>query len=334
METSSFGTLNNVVRSVDQQGSQSVASLVRELIRVLRADSCKPAVNAYADLLGVLGIEIESRLDVWENRLSRFRMGGTFTHMSRFLDRSIEGMTCLEIGAGSMNPLGAVFVGLLLGAARGIAVDLDPPQDYSISARALARCASYALLDPRLLCQRTQCTSADVLRSLQGFDLRKLLQGDLSGIDEKRLVLKRESALRMSIDDGDVDFLMSTSFLEHVVGMPALLEEMRRVLKPGGTMVHSIDGVDHRTYGDPSIHPLAFLALPSEQSIVFECNRIRPLAFASMFAESGFDIVNIEVHQSVELGQDILSSFDPAFRDMPREHLEITRATIHARKEN
>ncbi|MFN9703698.1 MAG: methyltransferase domain-containing protein, partial [Planctomycetota bacterium] len=57
----------------------------------------------------------------------------------------------------------------------------------------------------------------------------------------------------MPFADGEVDACTSVSFLEPVADVDAVLAELARVVRPGGIVVHAIDGVDHASYGDAAV---------------------------------------------------------------------------------
>ena len=56
--------------------------------------------------------------------------------------------------------------------------------------------------------------------------------------------VQRQSALA-TIPESSIDLILSNSVLEHVADMEALVRELRRVLTPGGAMLHLVDYRDH-----------------------------------------------------------------------------------------
>lgn len=86
-----------------------------------------------------------------------------------------------------------------------------------------------------------------------------------------------------------VDFLFSTSVLEHVDDPEAVYAEMARVVRPGGAAYHSIDLRDHRDFD----HPLAFLELSDDEYSEWDTeNRLRASEHVQLLEESGYDIVH------------------------------------------
>lgn len=96
-----------------------------------------------------------------------------------------------------------------------------------------------------------------------------------------------------SIPDASVDFFWSQVVLEHVPRdeFPWLLQELRRIVSPGGIGAHSIDFRDHLGGG---LNNLRFSNATWEgrtfRGSGFYTNRIRPREMLTMFAEAGFDV--------------------------------------------
>jgi ubiquinone/menaquinone biosynthesis C-methylase UbiE len=72
---------------------------------------------------------------------------------------------------------------------------------------------------------------------------------------------------RLPFDDGEVDALFCVSVLEHIPGPEKTIREIRRILKPGGLLVLTID-LDLR--GDSEIGPAPYRTLLCELEADFE----------------------------------------------------------------
>src|SRR5205823_5026464 len=118
----------------------------------------------------------------------------------------------------------------------------------------------------------------------------------------------------------------------HVAEVDATVAEMARVTRPGGFGCHSIDGSDHDSFDDPTRHPLAFLAVESDQPMVRDCNRIRPLAFLAVFERHGFEVLNVSPHRRVPVEPALQATFVEPFRSASREEVEVVGAMVYLRK--
>lgn len=330
------GSLNRIdlESSSDLQNVQS-GDLVAELLRRLRAGEGLAASETAAETDAVLGMELERATDVFNNRFSRCRISELFCMTNCFSGRAgedISGATFVELGCGSINPLAALFTLVMLGAARGVGVDLDPPQAPHLVAHGLARCCSYLLSEPRLLVGDYPITRQEIARNLEGFDMYDLWCGNLSGINDSRLELKQESVLDMSLADGVADLVYSVSFLEHVAPLEEAVAEMARITRKGGMGHHTIDGFDHMHYQDPERHPLDFLRIGSDELLVRDCNRLRPLQFIDLFERHGFEVVDFQAHTTLPIDDALRATFAEQFRELPEEVLGIAQAGIQVRK--
>ncbi len=146
-----------------------------------------------------------TRLQRWQKRRSEFTQ-----HM-----KSLEGARVLEVGCGS----GIDSLLMSLEPVRSV-VGID--------------------LQPRLI---EQGVDGDRIRKLAEFVLQD--RGETGGIDEclRKLPIRflRGDATRLPFDDNSFDFLWSRTVLEHLVPPGKFLQEMARVVKPGGVIYHLID---------------------------------------------------------------------------------------------
>ncbi len=279
---------------------------------------------------------LAAALDVHENRFSRAQywsgFGETFAWIGD-VKPQIEGATVVNLGCGGLNPGGFLFLLLMLGAQRGIAIDMDSVEDESRAVRALAECATLMLLDPSSIVQDYPITREQMLRNIASFDLGKLSRGETGGVDESRLCYRREAVHELSLSDGEADVIISVAFLEHIADIDAAIAEMARVTRPGGMGVHIIDCTDHRRYPDPSVHPLAFLEIETDEELVHDnCNRLRPSAFVAAFEANGFEVVNAHPMMTIELTEAERARFAMPYRDMPLDELSVVMTRLVVRR--
>jgi SAM-dependent methyltransferase len=268
--------------------------------------------------------------DLWERYRDAFVMvGGGPLEPPR---PRLNGATIVDLGCGSINPYGLLFLFLMLGARRGIAVDLDTFQDISRSARAIADCAGMMLIDPKQLVGDYPITREQVLLNIASFDLGKMNAGDPSGIDMERLIYRQERMAALSLRDGEADLGISNATLEHIDTLDDTIAEMARITRKGGFGVHFIDGADHRRYQDPACHPLEFLTTEGNETIVEGSNRIRPTEFGPMFERHEFEIISFTPYETVEVDTTLRKRLAEPFRSMPNEVLAVIGGKLVVRR--
>ena len=284
-----------------------------------------------------LGQELQEKLaeglEVHGNRFSTTRLRDLFwTFYSQLAQKPpIQGASILDLGSGSHNPFGLLFIFVMLGARKGSAIDLEIMQDPPRAFRAMARSAEVMLVEPSRIVGNYPISRAQIEQNLSSFDLTALREGKSSGIDLSRLNFQRDSAAQISIESSSIDIIMSNSFLEHVDDLEAIIGEMARVTIPGGVSIHAIDTIDHTSYGDPSCHPLQFLRV-SKPGMINGCNRIRILEFPALFERHGFEIQQVIPIKKIEVDDTMRQSFAPAWRTMPQNFLEVVQGLIVSRR--
>jgi hypothetical protein len=138
-----------------------------------------------------------------------------------------------------------------------------------------------------------------------------------------------------------VDIVFSNTVLEHVPPdqIRRLIEEARRILRPGGCMLHQIDPSDHFSHGDPSISAVNFLQFSQKEfdgynTIFLYQNRLRAPDYRRLLLEHCFEIVCWQT-QLNEKALGYLSGstlkVHPAFADFTAEELCITAIRLVAR---
>jgi SAM-dependent methyltransferase len=312
----------------------SLAELVGELL--VRIQHGAFTANETTILLGYqLQASLQSALDVHNNRMSRKRYRDQFGAFYEWVGPprpKLEGATVVELGCGSINPFGVLFLFLMLGAQRGIAIDLDTIQDFSRSIKVAADCAAMMLIDPGQLVGDFLITREQVLRNIASFDLTKMNAGDPSGIDATRLSYRQEPLASLSLESGQADLVISNAVLEHIEPGDGTIAEMARITRKGGFGIHTIDGSDHRRYGDSSCHPLEFLMAPEGQRLVHGSNRIRPTEFGLLFEQHGFKVMGFAPFETVEIDLALRERFAEPFRSMPNDVLAVIGGKLIVRR--
>ncbi|MBL8737375.1 MAG: class I SAM-dependent methyltransferase [Planctomycetes bacterium] len=316
----------------------ATARLVAELLGRLddRQDTASRAdLERDLSLLDTLHDRTGRLCEVAENRRSATHLGSVFRYLEgcckRFPIRMHEGVH-VDIGCGSINPYARMFTHLMLGAARGHCIDLDQVADDGAAIRALARLAAAAVLTPRRLFHDHPIDAQRILGNLGGFDLARLELGEADAIDRKRLVFHQRPIEDTGLDTGSVDLVVSNSVFEHLPDVDAVLAELARITRHGGHGVHGIDTVDHRWYGDPSLHPYEFLTIDSNERIVHGCNRLRLFEYRPLFERHGFEILDHQVVQKLEIPAEFRARMREPWRSQPDEWLEHSWAHVLVRR--
>ena len=274
-------------------------------------------------------------LDHHGNRLSPTYLQAVFQRLYgkvAHLLPPLRGARVVELGCGSWAPMNLGMALLALGADTATGVDLDYPRDVPRAIQALADVVVWLLTSPERMLGARAVSRAEILANVASFDLAGMAAGSVEAVDHRRIRLLPESAAAMrSLADGEMDLLVSNSFLEHVEDLDAVLAEMRRVVRIGGCLSHGIDATDHRRYGNPGVGELDFLDEPAA-GMVGGTNRLRPAEFLPRFREHGFvSLLFTPFHRS-PLTDARIAAFVEPFRSMPREQLEVTMAHVVLRR--
>lgn len=142
-------------------------------------------------------------------------------HSRRFVEEisrlggTLQGARVLEVGCG------AGIDCLLIG--------MHPVEDV------LGIDMEFPLLDRGIRGQRTRRLAREVLAVLGiSEDIDTLLR-------ERPIRFAKMDATQLSLGDGEFDLLWSRAAMEHVLPPESALQEMARVVRPGGLLFHSID---------------------------------------------------------------------------------------------
>ncbi len=216
----------------------------------------------------------------------------------------LPGFTVLELGPGDSILSG--LVARSMGASHAWLVDAGSFADIDVKA-----------------CHKTLSLLGQA--GYKDFDL-----GDATRLEEilqraNVTYLTRGTASLADIPDASVDFFWSQVVLEHVFldEFPELLRQLRRIIKPRGIGLHSVDFRDHLSN---ALNNLRFSHDTWESRAFrnsgFYTNRIRPNAMLALFRESGFD-VEVEAKTFWAEIPTPRSAMAAPFRNLPDEELRL-----------
>ncbi|MEO0617477.1 MAG: class I SAM-dependent methyltransferase [Pseudomonadota bacterium] len=172
---------------------------------------------------------------------------------------------------------------------------------------------------------------------------------EISGIDEATLEanLARDGiedyrcppALD-ELPDRSLDLVYSRTVLEHIPKpvLTQLLQEWKRLLRPGGCCIHFIDNSDHFEHRDDRLSRLNFLTLSSFAWRVASFNgqnyqnRLRHSDYVTLFDDAGFELLHIEGVPDPKALEDLRTlPIDAAFRHYEPGDLATLTSIIIAR---
>ena len=284
------------------------------------ADECTPSA---------LAIRLDLRFDTDANHFAPTRLRN---RSGSFLRADLDGATCVEIGSGAANPYALLVLVALCGAHRVVGIEPVPVQDEAVAAVGAARAVAMALSAPRLVLGDLPVDRRLLLDRAERFDVEALWSGRISGLEGSPVELHQGTVYDTGLETASVDYLFSNSVLEHLVRPDDGAAEVARIVKPGGTTKHFIDGVDHNTYVDPEADGLGFLALDAAHTMVNGSNRLRPLSLRDLFVEHGFQQVALEVEQAIPMDTATQDGLAEPWRSLPDEYLTVRRAFLELRR--
>lgn len=144
-----------------------------------------------------------------------------------------------------------------------------------------------------------------------------------------------------------VDIAFSRAVMEHVPARDVigLFRELRRIVRPGGLMCHSIDNTDHWQHGDGKGSLVDFLRYPtgslrwrlSQVNVQGRMNRFRHSDYLALAREAGWDIVREAGRVPPEVLRDVLRMRDagelaPEFSARDPQDLATTATLLIARR--
>jgi SAM-dependent methyltransferase len=254
---------------------------------------------------------------------------------TRKLNRPAQGLVFTEVGTGWFPTLPLCYY--LAGARECYTFDLNRHLNAAETVRMARRLknhlpaiaeacvrpladveASYAALQPAL-------DSGDAMDLLRRAGIVYRAPGDASAT---------------GLPDASVDVAFSNSVLEHVPRnvIQAMFHEQRRILKPGGLAVHSVNCGDHYAYFDRALNPVAYLTYSERDwsfwnnDLLYQ-NRLRPRDFLEMASAAGLELPLVEFRAKQALLDKLPSlKIDPAFAAYPPEQLCCTSIDFVAQR--
>ena len=148
-------------------------------------------------------------------------------------------------------------------------------------------------------------------------------------------VVESSGSLRQ-FQNGSFQLVVSGGVLEHVKreALPDLIAETRRILRPGGWAVHSIDTADHLEHYDRTVSPKMYLRFSEEtwkrlcENEVQYINRVQRGEWLELFKANGFELIEEEARR-VDIGGLNLAK---RFADMDKGDLECTVLRVALRR--
>ena len=179
-----------------------------------------------------------------------------------------------------------------------------------------------------------QCITLDLNRHLD-----EKLTRRFAGNNEALAIDYRApaDATATGLPDNSVDVVFSNSVLEHVPReiILRMMQETRRILRPGGIAVHSVGCNDHYRHFDKTISPVNYLRYSDRQWRLWNNdlqyqNRLRPQDFLEIVRQAGLEIVMKKSNSIPEAIKDLPIADE--FRRYSPEQLAAVSLDFVARK--
>ena len=247
----------------------------------------------------------------------------------------LEEATLFEIGTGWYPTFPLCFY--LAGARRVITVDLTRLLERELVLMVVERLARHVPAIARAAALPQKEVEARRLDLVVALQRGASIEEATHGVVDYRAPA---DATATKLPDDCVDVVFSNSVLEHLPPdvLEACFTEARRILRPGGISVHSVNCGDHYAYADPRIHQLNYLQYSEAQwrrwnnAFLYQ-NRLRAVDFLEVAKRSGFTI-EIDTSRAHPKRLDELDgiAIDPAFKRYTREQLAVTSLDFVGRK--
>lgn len=207
-----------------------------------------------------------------------------FLNMLEAAGRSVKDKIVLELGPGQTPDL--LFAALLYGAKKVIALDIN-------------KYLKSDLYDLNLYKETREWIRDAVNRG--ELPLAETFNGEryateLPQIPLSDLYFSVYDGRRFPLEDESVDIIWTKSVLEHVREPTVMIREMKRVLKPGGIMLHIIDLRDHTTLENGKdwlrflrYSDMLWNLMTGNRSTW--ANRLRAFQWKNLFEETGFKLI-------------------------------------------
>jgi SAM-dependent methyltransferase len=216
---------------------------------------------------------------------------GQFAWLMKLEGISLEDKVVIDFGCGHTTPFSMGSLLYLCGAKSVMGIDFAEYSDspdialgiYCLVLQAVSKGLGNAHEAFNLDDEKIQ------LRAMN-FNFRKLLAKDISGIPIS-ISVKNQDYSTLQIADKAFDILFSSSVMEHVTDVSALLTELRREIASDGVLYAAVDLRDHRHYHD-GLSPWQFLVDDDDVTPGF-INKLRWSDFQDIFKQTGFKVAQI-----------------------------------------
>ncbi len=129
------------------------------------------------------------------------------------------------------------------------------------------------------------------------------------------------------VPDASIDLILSNSVLEHVFDLDGLCREMRRVLRPGGAMLHRVDYRDH--FFKYPFHFLMFSEAVWQKLLgPGDLTRRRLSEHVDAFEQNGFSVDALERTCDRAAFAKAADRIHPDFRAFDPDELSTTTAAL------
>lgn len=255
------------------------------------------------------------------------------TQWIRATGRDVEGMRFLEVGTGrNVNLPTALW---LCGAAQVTTVDLNP---YLSSTLVFESNEYVRQHEAEVL----QTFGAEAERPPFRARLAQLLdfKGDLAGLLKMMNVeyLPRADAAQLPLETESFDAHVSFAVFEHIPAdvLAAILAEARRILRPGGLLVHIIDPSDHFSHDDDSITAINFLQFDDAEwdkwagNQFMYHNRLRAFEYLELFERAGVRVLEQQQTLDEPSLRSLKNGFPlhPQFKHIAAEELAVRSLNV------
>jgi SAM-dependent methyltransferase len=274
--------------------------------------------------------------DLRKNRfdpLEWFQVTGRALQRLQSQGFTIAGKNILEVGTG--RAVGVPLAMWLCGANRIVTVDLN----RYLSPALVWASNRYLLQNPEKLREIFAGLADNQVFEQRMWQIQNF-RGDL-GVFLKFIhtdYMAPADARQLPLADSAFDLHFSYAVFEHVppAEIRAILKEARRVLRPGGLVLHSIDLSDHFAYGDESITKINFLQFNDREwnrwagNQYMYHNRLRAADVFRLFEECGLRVTRkaqtLDERSLCELKRGF--PLDSQFAGIAPEDLAITNVSV------
>ena len=223
-------------------------------------------------------------------------------------------------------------------------LELGPGNSIALALNFLCSGADkYLMADkyPRIL--KTEKQAKHLLEQVTFYEdkypcnLDKFVNKDSLKFNEAFLAYTPDSAEDLrNTPSNSVDIILSISVFEHIRDVEKSFQEMKRVLKEGGIIYHSIDMRDHYNFNEP-FKFLKYSDSTWDNYLTKEgysyTNRLRVDDFDNLLIKYGFEIISINKN-NYESDLPDKNAFSDKFRDKDIETLKVVGIKLLAKKCN